>query len=168
MRREITRDVPLYSELDRFLPILAEMQGYRVSEIKVRHLAERVKPGDGGLGVYFRRILDMMTLFFLFKFTRKPLRFFGLLGGATVVTGGIIAVQRLLGTPAADRPALLLAVLLTVLGVQLFSLGLLGELIIFVHGSKLGTRHVEKVSNPTINREGCERAWWVASVGYQL
>lgn len=149
MRREITKDVPLYSELDRFLPIMAAMQGYRVSEIKVRHLTERVKRGDGGLGVYFRRILDLVTLFFLFKFTRKPLRFFGLLGGLVVLMGSVVAamvtIQRLMGTPAADRPALLLAVLLMVLGVQLFSLGLLGELIIFVHGTKLETRHVEKV-----------------------
>jgi len=153
MKRDITQNVPLYSELDRFLPILAEMQGYRVAEVKVEHLNERTRQGDGGLGVYFRRILDLMTLLFLFKFTRKPLRFFGLIGGATVVTGSIVAavvaVQRLLGTPAGDRPALLLAVLLIVLGVQLFSLGLLGELIIFIHGSKFGSHHVEKVYEST-------------------
>ena len=149
MRRDITKNVPMYSELDRFLPIMAAMQGYRVTEIKVRHLAERVNRGDGGLGVYFRRILDLMTLIFLYKFTRKPLRFFGLLGGFTLLIGaliaGMIAVQRLTGTPAADRPALLLSVLMMVLGVQLFSLGLLGELIIFIHGTKLESRHVEKV-----------------------
>jgi hypothetical protein len=106
--------------------------------VETTHLAERVRPGDYRFGVYLRRVLDLLTLFFLIKFTRKPLRFFGLIGSATLTLGTlaliVLGIQRMLGTPLADRPVLILAVMGIVLGIQLFSLGLLGELIIFVHG----------------------------------
>jgi hypothetical protein len=126
------------------------MQGYRVTEVQTRHLEERVKKGDYRLGAYARRLLDLLTLFFLIKFTRKPLRFFGLIGGALFAAGSLLTVvlgiQRLLGDrPLADRPLLILAVTLVVLGVQLCSLGLLGELMIFIHGRALAEYHVEKV-----------------------
>ena len=84
------------------------------------------------------------------KFTRKPLRFFGLVGSVTAVLGIIITlvvcVQRMLGTTElANRPALVLGVAMIVLGTQLFSLGLLGELTIFSHRKKLRDHRVEKV-----------------------
>ena len=90
---------------------------------------------------YVHGILNVMTVFFLVRFTKKPLRFFGSIGfiaagiGAAVVT--VLVVQRLFfGVALGDRPALLLASLLVVLGVQLFGLGLLGELVIFSHASE--------------------------------
>lgn len=149
MRRELAEHVPIYGDLHRFLPLLAATQGYRVTEVRTRHLEERVEKGAYRVGVYWRRLLDLLTLFFLIKFTRKPLRFFGMIGGAIGAAGALITavlgVQRLLGTPLADRPALILGVLLIVLGFQLVSLGLLGELIIFTHGKLLREYHVEKV-----------------------
>jgi hypothetical protein len=149
MRRKLAEEVPVYGDLDRFWPILAATQGFRVTEIKTKHLEERVNRGDYRLGVYLRRLLDLLTLFFLTKFTRKPFRFFGLIGSATFASGSLITailcVQRLMGKSLADRPALVLGVLLMVLGIQLFSLGLLGELIIFTHGKKMQHYHVDKV-----------------------
>ena len=120
-----------------------------VSEVKTRHIEERVKKGDYAFGVYVRRLLDLMTLFFLFKFTKKPLRFFGLIGSFTASAGflisGVLVVQRLFGQPLEHRPALLFGILLIVLGVNLVSLGLLGELIIFIHGHRLRDYHVKQV-----------------------
>ncbi|MEO2047687.1 MAG: hypothetical protein ABGX16_14070 [Pirellulales bacterium] len=149
MKREVTENLPIYGDLDRFLPVLAAMQGFQVSEVIVRHVMDREKKGNNRFGVYMRRILDLMTLFFLFKFTKKPLRFFGLIGSVSLGMGGLIiagvTVQRFLGTSMADRPALLLGVVFLVLGAQLFSGGLLGELIIFTHGRHLFHQHVEEI-----------------------
>lgn len=147
-RRELTNHVPIYGDLHRFLPHLAASQGFRVTEVRTKHLQERVETGDYGVGVYVRRLLDLLGLFFLVKFTRKPLRFFGMIGSGTLAAGalitGVLCVQRLLKlTALADRPALMFGVLMVVLGIQLFALGLLGELIIFTHGRMLRDSHVE-------------------------
>ena len=96
-----------------------------------------------------RRLLDILTLVFLFKFTKKPLRFFGLVGvglfGMGLVISAALAIQKLLGGEAlADRPLLILGVLLMVLGVQTGSIGLLGEMIIFTHARKMKDYSVRK------------------------
>lgn len=149
MRRAVIEEVPVYGDLYRFLPILASMQGFRVREATVRHIEERVAKGDYRLGVYLRRTLDLLTLFFLIKFTRKPLRFFGMLGSAVFGIGAItlitLVVERMLGRPLADRPLLIYGILMFVLGVQLFSIGLLGELIIFTYARDTSEYQVEKV-----------------------
>ena len=93
---------------------------------------------------------DLFSIFFLMRFTKKPLRFFGMLGAATFGVGavliGYLGLDRLLfSEPLADRPALLLAALLLVLGMQVFALGLLGELIIFTHARGLKDYRVEEI-----------------------
>jgi glycosyltransferase involved in cell wall biosynthesis len=142
MRRRVMREVNLYGDLHRFLPLLAYQRGFRVVEIDVpQHPAEsRIRVYRPG--VYLRRLLDMMTLFFLFKFTKKPLRFFGLIGaglfGSGFLISAFLAIQKMLGlTALADRPLLILGALLMVLGVQTGSIGLLGEMIIFTHARKM-------------------------------
>ena len=84
--------------------------------------------------MYARRLLDIAAFFFLAKFTEKPLRFFGLVGSvfflAGAVTSLVLLVERLGGRAIANRPLLLLAVLLVALGVQLMGLGLVGEIIV--------------------------------------
>ncbi len=87
---------------------------------------------------------------FLFKFTKKPLRFFGLVGAALFGSGFfislILAIQKIVGlTALADRPLLILGVLLMVLGFQTASIGLLGEIIIFTHARKMKDYTIEKV-----------------------
>lgn len=142
IRKQVVREVNLYGDLHRFLPLLAYQRGFRVVELDVAqhpadHHARTYRPG-----VYFRRILDIITVVFLFKFTKKPLRFFGLVG-AGLFSGGLIismilAIQKLLGfTGLTDRPLLIFGVLLMVLGVQTASVGLLGEMIVFTHARKM-------------------------------
>ena len=99
---------------------------------------------------YAHRVLDIFTVFFLVRFTKKPLRFFGMLGASTFVIGALLvawlAIDRLVFLhPLADRPALLLSSLLVVLGMQLFALGLLGELIIFTHARDIKDYQIDEV-----------------------
>jgi hypothetical protein len=91
---------------------------------------------------YAHFVLDVFTVFFLVRFTKKPLRFFGMLGATMFGVGALVVlflvVERLaFQTSLADRPALLLSALIVVLGLQLFALGLLAELIIFTHARHL-------------------------------
>ena len=149
MNRSVAKEISLYGDLHRFLPLLAYQKGFRLAEVEIpQHSADsqyRVyRPG-----VYLRRILDLLTVVFLFKFTKKPLRFFGLIGSGLFATGfcvsGLLALERMLGaTSLSDRPLLILGVLLMVLGVQVGSIGLLGEIIIFTHARKLKEYTVRK------------------------
>jgi glycosyltransferase involved in cell wall biosynthesis len=149
-KRQVMEEVPLYGDLHRFLPVLADRQGFRVKEVDVRQ-----SPKDRYTGVYrpkeyTHRILDIFTVFFLVRFTKKPLRFFGMIGASTFGIGAVLLamliVERvLLGQPLADRPALLLSSLLVVLGLQLFALGLLGELVIFTHARHINEYQVDQV-----------------------
>jgi hypothetical protein len=137
MKRRVAQEVQLYGDLHRFFPLLAHQQGFKIAEVTVQQSPHDAAWRMHGPGIYLRRLLDILTLFFLYKFTKKPLRLFGLVGaaifGAGAIVTGYLGVDRLLGAPLAGRPLLVLGVLLMVFGVQLFSIGLLGEIIIFTH-----------------------------------
>ena len=143
MRRKVLEEIHLYGEQQRVLPVLAERQGFHVRELALRQSAADRHDQAYAPRNYTRGFLDIFTIFFLVRFTKTPLRFFGMIGIGTFGIGVLelcyLVFERIfLGIPLADRPALLLASLLIVLGVQIFALGLLGELIIFTHagGSK--------------------------------
>jgi glycosyltransferase involved in cell wall biosynthesis len=140
LKRAVAEEITLYGDQYRFLPVLAERRGFNVREVELAQSPNDEFRGRYRLREYLHRILDIMTVFFLVRFTKKPLRFFGSIGFLTAGFGAIVVLllvtQRLLyGMSLADRPALLLGSLLIVLGVQLFALGLLGELIIFSHAA---------------------------------
>lgn len=148
LRRELAESVPMHGELHVYLPVLAANQGYRVREVAATHLEEKV--GDARFRLCVRRILDLLTVFFLIRFTSKPFRFFGGMGATLFLVGAgintVIAFQRLaLDKSLADRPALVLGTLLIALGLQLFSLGLLGELIIFAQAGGLKEYKIQQV-----------------------
>lgn len=150
MRRKVVEEVHLYGDLHRFFPLLAYQRGFKIVEVSVRQSLQDKKRRIYNPGVYLRRLLDILTLFFLFKFTKKPLRFFGLLGSALSGSGAVIlgylGLYKLLGLGGiAGRPLLILGVLLMVLGVQLFSIGLLGEVIIFTHASETKDYQVKEI-----------------------
>jgi glycosyltransferase involved in cell wall biosynthesis len=134
MTRPVAEALPLYGDLHRFIPALALREGYRVEEVPVAQHPSDARARVYRPGVYFRRLLDIGAFFFLAKFTEKPLRFFGLVGSLFLAAGALISVilliQRVEGQGIANRPALLLGVLLLALGVQLIGLGLVGEIIV--------------------------------------
>ena len=150
MRRRVVEEISLYGDQHRFLALLAQRQGFRVVEVDVRQSSKDHNTGRYHLKEYAHRVLDILTVLFLVRFTKKPLRFFGMLGVSTLVLGSVLivylVVERLFfAQPLADRPALLLASLLAVLGLQLFAIGLLGELIIFTHASSIKDYQVEDI-----------------------
>ena len=150
MKRRVLEEISLYGDQHRFLPVLANRQGFRIVEIDVAQSPlDRYQAGYP-IRDYAHRVLDIFTVFFLVRFTKKPLRFFGMVGATTFVIGALLvaylAIDRLVFLhPLADRPALLLSSLLVVLGMQLFAIGLLGELIIFTHARDIKDYQIDEV-----------------------
>jgi hypothetical protein len=140
IRREVFDRIPLYGESYRFFPVLAQRDGYRVREIDAAAHTGDKRAKLHAPTVYLRRILDIFGLYFLVRFTEKPLRFFGLVGSMLAIAGAalmaLLFIQRIGGQGIADRPLLLVGVLLLVLGVQVTALGLVGEIIVHTHASR--------------------------------
>jgi glycosyltransferase involved in cell wall biosynthesis len=150
LKREVLEVVRPYGDQYRFLSVLAVQRGFRVAELPMPQSPMDVRPKLYGPGIYLRRALDVATLIFLFKFTEKPLRFFGLVGVAMAGVGALITLYlglyRLFGFgPLANRPLLILGTLLLVLGAQALSIGLLGELVIFTHARAVDEPLAEEV-----------------------
>ena len=150
MRRRVAEEIQIYGDLSRFLPILAERKGFKIVEVQLRHRAEQGKVGFFGLGAYLRRMLDLTTMFFLLKFTKRPLRFFGLVAFAFMLVGVAICAyltyEKLAGVQGlSGRPLLILGVLMIVLGMQTISIGLIGEMIIFTHAKTLKEYEVDEL-----------------------
>ncbi len=141
LKREALEDVAVHGPFHRFLPVLAAMKG-----LTVREVPAALHPQAGGArvyrpSVYVKRFLDLVNVFFLARFTYKPLRFFGLVGGMLFGIGLLIclyltALKVFGGEAIGDRPLLLMGVLLVAVGFQTLAIGLLGELITFAHAAK--------------------------------
>jgi len=150
LRRRVLGEISLYGDQHYFLALLADRQGFRVKEVDVLQSPKDRFTGRYRGREYAHRALDIFTVFFLVRFTKKPLRFFGMVGVSTFSIGALLlsylVIDRLVfHHPLADRPALLLSSLLVVLGLQLFALGLLGELIIFTHARGIKDYQVDEV-----------------------
>jgi glycosyltransferase involved in cell wall biosynthesis len=142
-RAELIADMNLYGELHRFLPALAFIEGARITEVPVRHHARRHGSSKYGLGRTFRVVLDLFTVFFMKKFLTRPMHVFGLLGISSTVLGTVLGLYLTflklgLGQSIGDRPLLILVVILLLAGVQLFSFGLLGELLMRTYHESQG------------------------------
>ncbi|HEX6903287.1 MAG TPA: glycosyltransferase [Thermoanaerobaculia bacterium] len=150
MRKRVARELNLYGGLHRFIPLLALDRGFLVREIALPQRQEDRATRYFGTGTYLGRLLDILNIFFLTKFTRTPLRFFGPVGAGMFSLGVlidlIVAIERVFfATALSDRPLLLLGVLLMVLGVQTLSLGLIGEIIIFTHARNVRDYKIAEV-----------------------
>jgi hypothetical protein len=150
LKRRVLEEISLYGDQHRLLPALADRRGFRVVEIEVRQSPQDRYQSGYRTREYLHRLLDVFAVFFLLRFTKKPLRFFGMVGASILCVGTALVlylvVDRLFfSAPLANRPALLLSALLVVLGLQLFALGLLGELIIFTHARDLKDYQVDRV-----------------------
>jgi glycosyltransferase involved in cell wall biosynthesis len=150
--RDVVEEVQLYGDLHRFFPVMAHRQGFRVIELDVAQSEKDIHRRIYAPGLYVRRLLDLLTIFFLIKFTKKPLRFFGLVGttlsGLGVISSLYLVGERLfLDISLADRPALILSSLLIVLGVQVIAIGLIGEIIIFTHAKDLKEYKIDRIIN---------------------
>jgi hypothetical protein len=150
LRRQVLEETQVYGEQQGFLPLLAANTGFKVVEIDVPQARRDASRSMQPPRTYLHRIIDILSIFFLTRFTRRPLRFFGPLGATCTALGlaGILVVvtQRLLfDAPLADRPALLLCALLLALGLQVLAIGLIGELIVFIHAKSMKQYRVRDV-----------------------
>jgi hypothetical protein len=153
-RREVLEEIVGYSVQQHFMPLLAAERGFRIAEIEVRggQPTADSRSGLGGFSILSRLRLafEAISLFVVLKFIHKPLRFFGTAGLPILLIGlaytGYLGFSRLFfGTPLADRPALILGVLLIVLGIQVIALGLIGEIIIYASGKRIKDYTIEKI-----------------------
>lgn len=133
-RREVVREVGIYGELHRFVPVLAHARGFRVAEIEVAHRPRRHGTSKYGFSRFLKGFLDLLTVRFLTRFHQRPLHVLGGAGLALLALGGVglfyLAILWLLGyRPIGTRPMLLYSIAFLVVGVQLLSLGILAELV---------------------------------------
>lgn len=132
-RKEITKGIRLYGEMHRFIPAIASGMGSRIAEVKVNHRPRRFGTSKYGISRTIRVVLDLLTVKFLLSYATRPIQVFGLLGFISGSLGFFIALvltiqRQFFDIPLANRPLLLLAVLLIFMGMQFVSMGLLGEL----------------------------------------
>jgi len=142
-RAELVADMNLYGELHRFLPALAFIEGARITELPVRHHARRYGQSKYGLGRIFRVVMDLCTVYFMRKFLTRPMHVFGMLGIGATTVGTVLGlyltyVKFGLGANIGDRPLLILVAILILTGVQMFSIGLLGELLMRTYHESQG------------------------------
>ncbi len=134
-RREVLEQVAVYGELHRYIPVLAARRGFVIGEIPVAHHPRRVGRSRYGWDRSYKGPVDLITVLFISRFTRRPLHLFGPIGLMSCALGlGIcsyLAVLWFAGASLSNRPLLLLGVLLMVLGIQIVTTGLIGELITF-------------------------------------
>jgi glycosyltransferase involved in cell wall biosynthesis len=154
MRAETVRGMGLYGELHRFVPVLAHYDGYRVGELPVNHRPREHGRSRYGPERYLRGFLDLLTVSFMGRYRYRPLHLFGGLGLLVGAAGFAILVYltavKLGGAAIGHRPLLILGVLLVVVGIQLFSLGLVGELVTSHHLERRrererADRHVDEI-----------------------
>lgn len=133
MRKELAERVTLYGEMHRFIPAVASGVGAKIAEVKVNHRARTAGESKYGISRTFRVVLDLITVKFLLRFHSRPLHFFGMPGLALGGLGGVIltylTIARLFfGMPLSDRPILIFAFMLLIIGLQFILFGLIGEM----------------------------------------
>ncbi len=141
-RAEVLKNVQLYGELHRFVPVLAHHLGYSTAEIAVSHRPRGNGRSRYGPERYVRGFLDLLTVAFMGRYRYRPLHLFGgiglLLGGSGFLILAYLTVLKLGGAGIGGRPLLMLGILLVVIGIQLISLGLVGEMLTNQHEEKAG------------------------------
>ena len=133
-RKEVVKSIDLYGEMHRYIPVLANRKGFRITEIKVHHRKREHGKSKYGMERYLRGLFDSMTTSFLSKFYDRPMYFFGTIGLLLFFAGfaicGYLTVLKIMGQAIGGRPMLVLGVLCIVLGIQSFTTGFIGDMIV--------------------------------------
>jgi glycosyltransferase involved in cell wall biosynthesis len=135
-RREVLGEIAIYGELHRYIPVLASRRGFSIGEVEVNHQPRRHGVSKYGWDRFYKGLLDLITVLFITKYTRRPLHLFGGFGLLFLATGFCIDAYlawewAFRHESLSDRPLLLLGVLLMLLGFQVLTTGLLGEMITY-------------------------------------
>jgi glycosyltransferase involved in cell wall biosynthesis len=133
-KKDIAKNLGLYGELHRFIPVLAQLQGANITEVPVKHHPRIHGSSKYGLGRIFKVMSDLLLMIFFQKYLQKPMHLFGTVGIITFLLGSMInaylLVLKIMGEEIGGRPLLILGVTLLLGGVQLITIGLLAELIV--------------------------------------
>ena len=145
-RKDVINSIQVYGELHRYLPVLAHWQGYSISEVVVKHHARRYGKTKFGISRFFKGFVDLITVVFTTRYVKRPMHLFGFLGVLAFVAGiivnGYLTYLWITGGYLSNRPMLFLGILLIIVGVQFFSVGLLGEM--FVHNTRSEKEYIIK------------------------
>ena len=149
-KKEVLSDIRPYGELHRFLPVLANIEGAKIAEIKVNHRPRKYGNSKYGIDRTFRVLMDLLTVWFMNSFLTRPMYVFGF-GGLLAISGSIVSsfyllFLKVLGEDIGDRPLLTFSLVLGVAGVQLFCFGLLSELQIRTYHESQG-RPIYRIRN---------------------
>ncbi len=133
-KREVVDSIDLYGELHRYIPVLANKKGFKITEVVVEHHARKFGQSKYGASRYLRGLFDSLTTTFLTKYSDKPMYFFGKMGltflAIGLVLGIFLTVQWFMGNSIGGRPLLILCMMLVVMGGLLFAIGFLGDMIV--------------------------------------
>ncbi|MGB3547831.1 MAG: glycosyltransferase family 2 protein [Saprospiraceae bacterium] len=143
-RAELAKDLGLYGELHRFIPVLASLEGARITQVPVRHHARQFGTSKYGLGRTFRVVSDLILMLFFKRYLAKPMHLFANTG-LVLLTGGVLIngyllVCKLLGQDIWGRPILILGALLLLAGIQMITVGIVIELLMRTYYESQGRR----------------------------
>ncbi len=132
--KDVVKNVKVYGEMHRYIPALAHLSGYKVTEMAVTHHERKYGHTKYGLSRFFNGLFDLITVLFTTKYIKRPLHLFGFFGVLSCVAGfGILVYLTILkfveSTPISGRPLFFVGILMAIVGVQFFSIGLIGEMI---------------------------------------
>ncbi len=145
-KREVTNNINVYGELHRYMPVLAKWEGFNISEIIVKHHPRRYGKTKYGISRFFKGFIDLITVLFSTRYIKRPMHFFGFFGAFAffvgIIVNGYLSYLWISGESLSNRPMLFLGILLIIVGVQFFSVGLLGEML--VHNSRSDKEYLIK------------------------
>src|SRR5688572_4753449 len=131
-RREIAEELGLYGELHRFIPVLAKLQGARITQVDVKHHPRKFGKSKYGIGRTFRVMSDLILMVFFRKYLQKPMHLFGTIGfisfGLGVLINIYLLIWKLLGHDIWNRPLLILGLILVLGGIQLVTIGIIADI----------------------------------------
>ena len=158
-RREVVKSVHVYGELHRYIPLLARWEGFtKIVEKPVQHHPRKYGRTKFGIERFIRGFLDLISVLFMTRFAVRPMHFFGTLGTLAFFSGFVISLwisidKLVFGRPIGDRPLLLLGVLMILLGTQMFTTGLLGEMIIRQRMEETTSYQIEEMMEPRVRAQ---------------
>ncbi len=161
-RKEIAEDLGLYGELHRFIPVLAKLQGARITQVDVKHHARRFGKSKYGIGRTFRVLSDLVLMVFFRKYLQKPMHLFGTIGfisfGLGLLINLYLLVLKILGHDIWGKPLLILGLIFLLGGIQLITIGILAEIAVrtYFESQNKKTYQVRKVYHKEKVRETLE------------
>ena len=132
--RDVVKNIELYGEMHRYIPAVASWMGISVAEVPVHHHSRKFGKSKYGISRTIRVILDIIILKYLLTYSQKPIQIFGLMGLAAGSIGGIVTLYLIImrlffNVPLSSRPLFTLSIFMIFIGLQLITMGILGELI---------------------------------------